>query len=779
MKKIKLCSVLLIIIISSLFFIQGIYGFFIKITNPIINKMTILQDTSYTVVHETMNLDGTTYTEYSRLNYTGIPIGTIVVPPVLDLEGFDAPSVQAVTLDGFDNTVVTYRYTRKQYTLTINNSNLVTTTTPSGTYYYGQEIHLVADATDSGGNSFVKWSNNETNPDYTFTLTDNVTIEPIYGQGYNIFYYPNNGDSIITDSVVQNQSLGNLPTVAYDDCSSSTGDYHARGCTYVYKFEGWYKEPNFITQVNESFVPTGDTNLYAKWNKIYFAQDETLTCSGTNYLDTGIQMFNELNADKDFIVRFTVDENNGYKADSGVDRGSIFVDMNESGEPFPGIQFFTNNTGVYTMNINTTGKKVKNSNTGYVTGQSVVIKKIHGIVYYSYNGGADVQINNFSNFNTYFDNPASFCAGINSQGSRYRFFKGKVSDMSVELIDPDSYTLHFDPNGGTGMMIDQVVIMGKNTTIKSNEFTKADSSFGGWNTRADGTGTSYPNNYNITSDLGNKDDVITLYATWSGSEKYYVHFNSNGGTGTMPDQNFVINGGSKPLSKNLFTRSNYEFRGWNTMPDGSGTHYDDEEAVNNLSITDGDIVTLYAEWWKVQYAHAGDAVFDGTASTFIDTGVNIFSATNINKDFEIRFTFKSVDSDMFSVSPTQPTMFNVKDESNNKYPGFNIRFNNNIINTMYSTARWGGSTANIPSTGISTANAPIEFIYKRTNKVITMQYSYEGFTSQEYTLITQSSWNLNQPFATNVAFGGYFDSNNQPGRFFKGTLSDMIIIMDD
>ena len=124
-------------------------------------------------------------------------------------------------------------------------------------------------------------------------------------------------------------------------------------------------------------------------------------------------------------------------------------------------------------------------------------------------------------------------------------------------------------------------------------------------------------------------------------------------------------------------------------------------------------------------------------------------------------------------------MFNVKDESNNKYPGFNIRFNNNNINTMYPTARWGGSTSNIPTNGISTANAPIDFVYKRKNGVITMQYSYEGFTSQEYTMITQSSWTLNQPFATNVAFGGYFDSNNQPGRFFKGTLSDMIILMDD
>ena len=778
MKKIKLCSVLLIIIISSLFFIQGIYGFFIKITNPIINKLSILQDTSYTVVHETMNLDGTTYTEYSRLNYTGIPIGTIVVPPVLDLEGFDAPSVQAVTLEGFDNTVVTYRYTRKQYTLTINNSNLVTTTTPSGTYYYGQTIHLVADTDDGNGNSFVKWSNNVTDRDYTFTMTDDITIEPIYGQGYNIFYYPNNGDSIITDSVVQNQSLGSFPTVENNDCSSSTGDYETRGCTYYYKFEGWFLESNFVTQVNETYVPQADTNLYAKWNKVYFSNPGTLVCDGTNYLDTGIKMFDALNADKDFIVKFTVDVNNGYTSATGVDRGSIFADMREGSEPYPGVQFFTNNTGVYTMNINTTGRKVKKSNTGYVTGQSVVIKKINGIGYYSYNGGNDVQINDFSNFNTYFDNPATFCAGINPQGNIYRYFKGEVSDMSVEMIDPDSYTLHFDSKGGTGMMIDQVVIMGKNTTIKTNEFTKADSSFGGWNTRADGTGTSYPNNYNITSDLGNKGDVITLYATWAGSEKYYVHFNSNGGTGTMPDQNFVINGGSKPLSKNLFTRSNYEFRGWNTMPNGSGTHYDDEEAVNNLSITDGDIVTLYAEWWKVQYAHAGDAVFDGTASTFIDTGVNIFSTTNINKDFEIRFTFKSVDSDILDYTPTQPTFFNAKDESNNKYPGLNVRFDGNI-SVMNPSYRWGGSTVKVPANGISVNSAPVSFVYKRKNGVITMQYSYAGFISEEYTMITQSSWTLNQPFATNVAFGGYFDSNNQPGRFFKGTLSDMIILMDD
>jgi uncharacterized repeat protein (TIGR02543 family) len=599
----------------------------------------------------------------------------------------------------------------------------------------------------------------------------------LYAIPYTITYHPNNGDSLIIDTVNQTETLGTLPSLSYDDCATGSGDYHTRQCTYVYKFEGWFLEPNFVTQVNEEYVPTADTNLYAKWNKIYYANENAFTCTGSNYINTGIKMFSETNAEKNFIVKFTVDSNNGYTTSSG-DRGSIFADMHETGEPYPGVQFYTQGATNYTMNINTTGSKVKNSNTGYVTGQSVVIKKENGIVYYSYNGGTFIQINNFSNFNTYFDNNATFCAATNSQGNIYRYFKGTLSNMSVELIDLDSYTIHYDSNGGSGMMLDQVIKLGENGTIKENAFIKGNDSFAGWNTEPDGSGTSYPEDYEITSDLGNNGDVISLYAQWIPVEYYYVHFDANGGTGTMDNQEFIINTVPTALSQNEFTRTNYEFRGWNTAPDGTGTHYDDEQLVRNISAIDGDTVTLYAEWWKIYYSHPGDAVFDGTANTFINTGVNVFSSTNINKDFEIRLTFKSVDSDIFTISPTQPTFFNVKDESNSKYPGFNIRFNG-AINIMNSTHRWGGGSITMPTGGISTSNAPITFVYKRKNGVITMQYSYEGFTSQVYTLITQSSWTLNQPFATNVAFGGYFDGSNQPGRFFKGTLSDMIILMED
>ena len=761
--------------ISSLFCVKGIYAIFIKLTSAHINNLTISQNTSYTVVHETMDLNGTTYTEYSRSSYSDSMIGTVVTPEVLTIQGFDAPATQTVILNGYSPVTITYRYTRKQYTLTINNSNHVTTSTPSGTYYYGQEIHLVADADDGAGHSFVKWSNNQTNRDYTFTLTGDTTIEPIYSPSYTITYEPNNGDSQIIDHVVQNESLGSLPSVSYDDCSNSTGDFHARGCTYVYKLVGWYTEPGFVNKVDETYVPTGDITLYAKWNKIYFANDGPVTCTGSNYIDSGITMFNQQNADKDFIVTFTVEQNNGYTGD----RGNIFSDMKEGAEPYPGVTFFTNGNTSYTMNINKQGNKQKKNNTGYVTGQSVVIKKLNGKVYYSYNGGNDVQINDFSTYTNYFDNNALFCAGINASGNPYRYFKGVVSGMSVEIIDPMTYTLHFDANGGTGVMADQVVSLGRPTTINSNEFTLTDFAFDGWNTKADGSGSSYANNYTITTDIGNDGDVINLFAQWALAEKYYVHFDANGGTGTMANQKFLIGDAARPLTQNAYTRANYEFRGWNTQPDGSGVHYDDLQSVSDLSIIEDDVVTLYAEWWKIQYNHPGNAVFDGTLSTFIDTGVNVFDSTNINKDFEIRFTYKSVDSDIFTYTPTQPTIFNVKDESNSKYPGFNIRFNSaNSTANMTPTYRWGqGSSQSAPN--IATANAPITFIYKRKNGVITYEYSYTGYTSTPYTVVDQGAWTLNQPFATNVAFGGFFDGTNTPGRFFKGTLADMIILMDD
>ena len=57
------------------------------------------------------------------------------------------------------------------------------------------------------------------------------------------------------------------------------------------------------------------------------------------------------------------------------------------------------------------------------------------------------------------------------------------------------------------------------------------------------------------------------------------------------------------LNKNTYTRIGYEFIGWSTQPDGSGSSFTDQEEIWNLSTenydeTGGGTITLYAQWEK-------------------------------------------------------------------------------------------------------------------------------------------------------------------------------------
>ena len=76
---------------------------------------------------------------------------------------------------------------------------------------------------------------------------------------------------------------------------------------------------------------------------------------------------------------------------------------------------------------------------------------------------------------------------------------------------------------------------------------------------------------------------------------YTVTFNSNYGTPTETTQVLYSNT-PQALTANTFARTGYDFIGWNTKADGSGTDYSDRETVYNLGT-----VTLYAQWQILDY----------------------------------------------------------------------------------------------------------------------------------------------------------------------------------
>ena len=93
------------------------------------------------------------------------------------------------------------------------------------------------------------------------------------------------------------------------------------------------------------------------------------------------------------------------------------------------------------------------------------------------------------------------------------------------------------------------------------------------------------------------------------------------------------------MKTNTFTKEKYIFWQWNTKADGSGTSYEDEEVVENLSNKNGQTITLYAFYEKFSYQYAEEYSFNGT-SDFINTEIYLFSKKNINKNFEISFEIK-------------------------------------------------------------------------------------------------------------------------------------------
>ena len=74
-----------------------------------------------------------------------------------------------------------------------------------------------------------------------------------------------------------------------------------------------------------------------------------------------------------------------------------------------------------------------------------------------------------------------------------------------------------------------------------------------------------------------------------------IIFDANGGTGTMNEQFFGLQA-QQNLTANTFTREGYNFTGWNTKADGTGTAYEDGHA---FTFSEGGEYTLYAQWEEV------------------------------------------------------------------------------------------------------------------------------------------------------------------------------------
>ena len=179
----------------------------------------------------------------------------------------------------------------------------------------------------------------------------------------------------------------------------------------------------------------------------------------------------------------------------------------------------------------------------------------------------------------------NFQMNVRYDKDEYESYSGEyLISGTITVVEVD-YNLRLEPNGANEQ-VKEVAVTSKDFNIPKNTFTKDGYNFKEWNTKADGTGTSY----NDEASISLTEDT-TLYAIWKKKE-FNITFDSNTGTGTMENQiakyeeNIMLN-------KNTFTKTGYNFKEWNTNADGTGTSYNNEATIN---LTDS--ITLYAIWEK-------------------------------------------------------------------------------------------------------------------------------------------------------------------------------------
>ena len=154
---------------------------------------------------------------------------------------------------------------------------------------------------------------------------------------------------------------------------------------------------------------------------------------------------------------------------------------------------------------------------------------------------------------------------------------------------PTTYTVKYDANGGENAPKEQTKTKGKELVLSTIVPTKEGYKFVNWNTKKDGTGTSYNAGSKYTTEAS-----VTLYAQYEKElneeeTKYTITFYTNDGTTEKSTK--VVNKGDKVVKPEDPTREGYTFDGWYDKKE-NGKEYDFTKEVTSD-------ISLYAYWSKI------------------------------------------------------------------------------------------------------------------------------------------------------------------------------------
>ncbi len=197
----------------------------------------------------------------------------------------------------------------------------------------------------------------------------------------------------------------------------------------------------------------------------------------------------------------------------------------------------------------------------------------------------------------------------------------------------------------------------------------------------------------------------------------------------------------------------------------AGTIYHPGDTYNIDTASEDHNVNFYALWENttsitITYVFAPEVSFEG--KSYLDTGIQLFSTENVNKDFKIStgikdYVFLSGQDRGFN------TVLSDMSEAGSPYPGFAIRNsqqNNRILELTRNNSRAGPTPAPLieaDNTNYISLFRKNQILYYNTNTIA-------GTSTIDYTGVPT--------FSIPLTFGAALDANGNPFRYLKGAIEN-------
>ena len=385
------------------------------------------------------------------------------------------------------------------YTLTYD-GNGGTGTVEAQTAPGGTSVTLRANAYEKEGLTYMKWNTKAdgTGTDYepgdSFVLTEDTTLYAVWG--YEISYNANGGSGTKAADVVKDGDTFEIPANPY---------------TYInYRFTGWNTADDgtgTAYAAGAEMTPQAAVTLYAQWVDVL--ADYPLLSSdfaGKQY-PNNVTHGLELNSSTDDISGVVYKMHIAFGYDGTGTVSDVPVGCSNSDLAVSWLSNTDNNNPVAVAYRALENPPTSTADlTRWISGLD--IKTVNAPMRWGTSSGGDLAVYTPS-LDLLLVDPRDLFGAIKLRPIYLsgEYTKGFTSKSALVTYQNK---ITFNPNSGSGTMDVQWLETGVAGTIATNTFTRDGYTFSGWNTAADGSGTSYADGGSITLNAN-----VTLYAQWA------------------------------------------------------------------------------------------------------------------------------------------------------------------------------------------------------------------------------------------------------------------------